>query len=346
MTASKSQRGVHSDGELRVDNGCGLSMTVSPFGARLVELLVPDREGQSDNVTLGFDDTETYRRNVNLYFGATVGRVAGRIAGGEFWREGQRFQLACNEGNNHLHGGCDRSLDRVEWTSQPITTERGPGVLFEYVSPHLEEGYPGQLTVRSEYSLSAQNELWTVLTAVSDASTPVNLTNHTYWSLNGGAPGSILDHELMIAAGDVVSTSDDLIPTGGLDPVAGTPLDFRSPHTIGERLPGNSSQPWPGFDNAYVLDAHDMSDVVASLWDPISGRSMDIMTSEPSLQVYTANRLAHMSGRGGRFYGAGSAICLEPQRRPDAFCKPDLGSIMLPTGAEYRHVSCYRFSVR
>jgi len=341
-----TRQSAESSEEFQVSNGQGLSMTVGSFGARLVELAVPDRDGKLDNVVLGFADAESYRQNVDLYFGATVGRVAGRIARGEFSLDGHHYTLTRNEGANHLHGGPHRGLDRVEWSAQSGSTEHGPGVVFTYTSPHMEEGYPGTLKLRAEYALSDRNELWTVLTAESDAATPVNLTNHSYWTLNGGRPGSILQHELMIAAGRIVSMGPDLIPTGELSSVVATAWDFRRARPLRERLPKDTVEPWPGFDNAYVLDDHDELDIVASLWDPVSGRCMQIRTSEPSLQVYTANRLDDMSGRGGKRYGAGSAICLEPQRMPDAVNQTQFPPITLAAGQVYRHVSCYEFSVR
>lgn len=321
-----------------------LSMTVTPFGARLVELLVPDRRGEIDTVVLGFDDVPQYRANVNTYFGATVGRVCGRISGGTFSLDDRRYQLARNEGVNHLHGGSRRSLDRVTWSAARTTSEHGPGVLFRYVSSSGEEGYPGKLDVEVEYSLSKNNELWNVITAVTDEVTPVNLTNHSYWTLNGGQPGSVLDHELWLRAERVIETGPDLIPTGRLKPVAGTPLDFRRIRQLGQELPERSTEPWPGFDSPYVLDDHGQGDAIAILRDPVNGRTMTLFTSEPSLQVYTANRLGAMVGRWGRRYGAGSSICLEPQRFPDAVNRPEFPSILLEPHQEFRHVSCYQFS--
>jgi aldose 1-epimerase len=333
--------------DLRVSNGHGLSMVLNPFGARIVELRVPDRDGNVDNVVLGFDDLGSYRRHVNLYLGATIGRVANRISGASFQQDGCRYRLASNEGPNHLHGGADRSLDRVIWSAENIVSEYGPGIAFEYLSPHLEEGYPGNLKVRAEYSLSERNELWTAFTAVSDASTPVNLTNHAYWNLGGAGSGSILDHELAIAADHVLATTDDLVPTGVLEAVAGTALDFRRARPIGERLPEAGSQPWPGIDHAFVLNPKPSGfGAVASLRDPASGRTMEILTSEPSFQVYTANRLPAVNGRDGRVYGGGTAICLEPQRLPDSVNRPEFPSVTLTAGQEYRHVTCYRFLLR
>jgi aldose 1-epimerase len=344
---SSSTASVAGGDELRVTNAHGASATFSPFGARLVELCLPDRDGNLDNLVLGFDDEDTYRNNVALYFGATVGRVAGRIAGGSFTLDGQRYDLARNEGRNHLHGGRERSFDRVHWEAERVASNRGAGVAFEYLSPHLEEGYPGNLKARAEYFLSDSNELWTVFTAVADAPTPVNMTNHAYWNLNGAGSESILDHELRIAAGRIVAMDDELLPTGTLEPVADTVRDFRVPRRLGEQLPEDGSEPWPGFDSAYVLDERDAErDVAVSLWDPTSGRAMDVITTEPSIQMYTANRLADMIGRDGRRYRAGNAICLEPQRFPDAVNRPEFPSIVVAAGEQYRHVSCYRFSVR
>lgn len=331
---------------LRVVNAHRASATFSPFGARLVELRVPDRAGALDNVVLGFDDDADYRAHANLYFGATIGRVAGRIAGGAFALGGRRFELARNEGGNALHGGAERAFDRVDWSARSSATEHGPGVVFEYLSPDGEEGYPGNLRVQAEYALSDRNELWTTFRARTDAPTPVNMTSHAYWNLNGAGPRSILDHELSIVAGNTVALDGDLVPTGGLEPVAGTAADFRGARRLGERLPGGD-EPWPGFDAAYVLDRREAAtDAAVTLHDPASGRLMEIVTTEPSIQMYTANRVPEITGRDGRPYRSGNAICLEPQRMPDAVNRPEFESIVVAPGEEYLHVSCYRFSVR
>jgi aldose 1-epimerase len=331
---------------LRIENAGGASATFTTFGARLMELRVPDRDGVLDDVVLGFDDVEDYREHVGLYFGATIGRVAGRIADGAFVQDGRRYQLARNEGDVHLHGGLERSFDKVDWSEERLHGPHGVGVAFEYLSADGEEGYPGELRARSEYWLSDDNELRTVLRAVGDATTPVNLTNHSYWNLAGAGPTPIVDHELMIAAEHLVVMDDALVPTGALDPVAGTAADFRRPRRIGERLPEDTGEPWPGFDSAYALDEHGPDDVVVSLWDPASGRAMDIRTTEPSIQMYTANRVPEIAGRNGRRYRPGNAICLEPQRMPDAVNRPEFDSITVPVGHEYLHVSRYAFHVR
>jgi aldose 1-epimerase len=332
---------AHAAEALEVVNAQGASASFEPYGARLAELRVPDRDGRLDNVVLGFDGAAGYREHAGLYVGATIGRVAGRIAGGAFTLGGRRYELARNEGDAHLHGGAHRSFDRVTWAAERVESERGRGVRFEHHSPDGEEGYPGDLRVSAEYTLSDENDLWTVFRAVADAPTPVNITHHAYWNLAGR--GSVLDHELTIAASEIVAMGEDLVPTGGLETVEGTAHDFRRARRIGQRLPGGA-QPWPGFDAAYVLDAG--SEIAASLRDPGSGRALDIVTTEPSIQMYTANRLPGMTGRGGRRYRAGGAICLEPQRMPDAVNRPEFGSIVVAAGEEYVHMTCYRLRVR
>lgn len=336
---------THLQREIQLTGSDGASAIVSPFGARLVELCVPDREGRLANVVLGFDDTGDYRRHADLYFGATVGRVAGRISRSRFSIDGRSYGLSPNEGTHHVHGGTERSLDRVEWTAEPADTQHGPGVVFSYVSPDGEEGYPGTLSVRVEYVLSDANELWTVLEGTADAPTPVNLTNHSYWNLSGAGAPSVLDHELTVAAERFVAMDRELIPTGALEAVAGTALDFRRPRRVGERLPEPMSEPWPGFDTAFALDEHEPYEESVRLFDPASGRAMDILTTEPSIQVYTANRVPELVGRHGRRYRAGNAICLEPQRMPDAVNRPEFPSIVLMPGDVYRHVTCYRHHV-
>lgn len=333
--------------EFMVSNGQGLSMTVSSFGARLVELRVPDKGGDAGNVVLGFDALESYKRHTNLYLGATIGRVAGRIAGGRFASRGLDLQLLRNEGANHLHGGGSRGFDRVDWSVARSESSRGNGITFEYVSPHLEEGYPGNLHARAEYILSDENELWTVFRAVSDQATPVNLTNHSYWNLAGGST-PVIGHDLTIAAQQVLETGPDLIPTGACKSVAGTPLDYRRPRRIGDRLPGNEGEPWPGLDHTYLLDDHADGNLklAATLHDPESGRHMELLTTEPTLQVYSANRLPNLTGRNGIPFAAGHALCLEPQHVPDSPALPGFPSIVLSPGQEYRHTSCYRFSTR
>ncbi|WP_306926175.1 aldose epimerase family protein [Arthrobacter globiformis] len=332
--------------EITVSNGHGLAMTLSSFGARLVELNLPDRNGLVENVVLGFDGLAPYEQHANLYLGSTIGRVAGRVAGGHFLSGGLDLQLDPNEGDNHLHGGRHRSFDRVEWSVAASHPSLGAGVIFEYVSPHGEEGYPGTLHARAEYALSEDNELRVVLTATCDRTTPVNLTNHTYWNLAGGNV-PITGHQLMIQAHNTLATSADLIPTGSLVPVPGTALDYRQQRRIGDALPEGGGEPWPGLDHTYLLDDSDGSlRRAAILYDPDSGRSVELFTTEPALQVYSANRLPALQGRNGVSFAAGHALCLEPQKVPDSPALPGLPSIVVPAAQEYRHVICYKFRTR
>jgi aldose 1-epimerase len=222
----------------------------------------------------------------------------------------------------------------------------GTGIIFDYASPHLEEGYPGNLHARTEYFLSENNELWILFHAVSDRPTPVNLTHHSYWNLAGGN-SPVIDHHLMIAAPNVLQAGPDLIPTGALVPVADTPLDYRRQRRIGDFLPAQGAEPWPGLDHTYLLEGHDGGlKLAAALHEPGSGRTMELLTTEPALQVYSANKLPALQGRKGCSFAAGHALCLEPQRIPDSPALPGFPSIVLPAGAEYRHTSCYRFSTR
>lgn len=330
--------------EFTVSNGHGLVMTVSSFGARLVELQVPDKGGTPENVVLGLDRMESYKLHTDLYLGATIGRVAGRIAGGRFVSSDLDIQLDQNEGSNHLHGGRSRSFDRVNWSVSESESDGGKSIVFEYASPHLEEGYPGNLYARAEYLLTDTNELWTVFTAECDRATPVNFTNHSYWNLAGGNV-PVTNHHLMIAAQDVLGTGPDLIPTGSLQPVANTALDYRRRRRIADLLPAEGGEPWPGLDHTYVLDTRiDSHQPAAVLHDPASGRTMELLTSEPSLQVYSANRLPMLTGRNGATFAAGHALCLEPQHIPDSPALPQFPSIVLSAGRQYRHSSCYRFS--
>jgi aldose 1-epimerase len=341
---SATPRQAHDAGGIRVSNG-SLSMVLSPFGARLVELQVPDREGRPDNVVLGFDDVAAYRANRDTYFGATVGRVANRISGAAFSLDGQRYDLAANNGRNHLHGGPDRALDRVEWDVEERESEHGPGAAFTYESPHLEEGYPGNLRVRAEYALSDAGELRLELTARTDAPTPVSLTNHTYWNLAGAGSRTVLDHGLRLAAEHVLVVDAELLPTGERQAVAGTALDFRQLRTIGEGLPLPGHGPGAGLDTPYVLDpARPPGAAAATLSHPGTGRVMDVVTSEPSFQVYSAGLLETVTGRGGKTYVVGSGLCLEPQRLPDAVNRPEFPSVVLRPEDEYRQVTVYRFS--
>jgi aldose 1-epimerase len=314
-----------------LSNERGTSIVLSTFGARLVELMFRDREGNVENIVLGYDTEQNYRDNPDWYVGATVGRVAGRLAGARFIGGGLNFPTTPNEGTSHLHGGPNRALDRVEWEAMASTTANT--VVFRYVSPAEEEGYPGTLKITSSYQLTESDELVFELRATTDAATPVNLVNHTYLNLSGGARRSIVDHELMINADSILEADVNLLPRGGVIALSGMAYDFREERRIGNALPENGSEPWPGIDSTYLLAVH--AKPVATLRDPVSGRVLRITTTEPALQVYTGNRIAIETGRSDGQHGPGKGICLEAQRVPDSPQLPGWPTIVIEPGTEY-----------
>lgn len=329
--------------ELR--NARGLKAVLSNHGARLVELWCPDRDGHPADVVLGFDDPLDYERRASLDFGATIGRVANRIAGGRFLLDGEEFQLARNEGCNHLHGGARRSFDQVIWDSR-VLPGRPAAVRFGYVSPHLEEGYPGELRISTTYALTDDDELRIDFLATTDRATPVNLTNHSYWNLHGGGGSTILDHELTVRAEAYTPTDDELIPDGGIVPVAGTALDFRSPQIIGSRIDGLRETPARGYDHNYVLSPHTGLKQAALLHDPCTGRLLEVLTTEPALQVYTGNQLTTVVGKKGAMYPTFGGVCLEPQHFPDSVHHDHFPSVILRPGETYRQTMVFRLSAR
>lgn len=326
---------------VRLANEHGYSVLLSTFGARVVELLAPDRHGTLGSIVLGYDTEEQYRTEPGGYYGATVGRVAGRIAQGRFIGGGLDFALRPNEGSTHLHGGPARALDRVEWSIGNSTDDAS--AVFRYSSPAGEEGYPGQLDIICSYRLTGDDELVLEISASADSATPVNIVNHTYFNLSGDAKGSIVDHELEIHARSILAMDADLLPVGGVRTIVGTPYDFSIARRIGDDLPTDSGEPWPGIDSTYVLDqaAH----LAASLWDPSTGRRLEIRTTEPTLQVYTGNRITPGVGRAGAPLGPGKGICLEAHRVPDSPALPEWPSIVIQPSERYAQRTVWSMSV-
>ena len=242
------------------------------LGATVVELHAPDKQGKTANVVLGFDNVAGYHSADNQYFGCTVGRVCNRIALGKFTLEGVEYQLATNDGKHHLHGGAKRSFDKVIWKAQVKKDAKNPAVVFTYTSPDGEEGYPGALMAQVTYSLSDSNELSIDFQATTDKATPVNMTNHSYFNLSGAGTETVLDHELIIDAKEYTPTTDDLIPTGKLLPVAKTPLDFTKQKRIGSRIEPLLKTGAMGYDHNFVLSKrHAEPSFAARLFDPQSG---------------------------------------------------------------------------
>jgi aldose 1-epimerase len=318
-------------------NANGLIAKVTNYGAIITELHVPDRRGEFRDVVLGFDNLPQYLKK-HPYFGATVGRFANRIAKGRFTLDGQTYTLATNNGPNHLHGGL-KGFDKVVWQAEPQTSA---AVKFTYTSPDGEEGYPGTLAVAVTMTLTDANELRLDYTATTDKATPVNLTNHSYFNLAG--QGDVLSHELMLAADHYTPVDSALIPTGEIKPVKGTPMDFTRPQPIGARFAQLHTQP-VGYDHNYVLNAGGKALALAArVYEPGSGRIMEVQTTQPGVQLYTANFLdGSLTGKRGVVYRQYSAFCLETQHFPDSVNQPKFPSVILRPGQTYHHTTIYKF---
>lgn len=325
-------------------NGSGLEATFSTHGATLTRLLTPDRHGRPGDVVLGFADEADYQtaayHTENPYFGAIVGRYGNRIRAGCFALNGHPYQLATNNGSHHLHGGI-RGFDQVEWAAEIGTSTAGPTLTCRYRSPAGEEGYPGTLLVIVVYTLTATS-LRIAYHATTDAVTIVNLTNHSYFNLAHGHVPDALGHELALLADHYLPVDGTLIPTGELAPVAHTPRDFRRLHPIGQRLadvPG-------GYDHTWVLGAPGFRQA-ASVYEPTTGRTLEVWTDQPGLQFYTGNFLTgRLTGHGGVRYGQHYGFCLETQHFPDSPNQPAFPSTVLRPGQVYESVTEYRFGTR
>jgi aldose 1-epimerase len=322
-----------------------ITAKVMTYGAILTELIVPDRTGKPAYVVLGFDTLEGYLAG-HPYFGATVGRVANRVAGGKFTLDGKEYKLAVNNGPNSLHGGL-KAFDKVVWKAEDISGPAGAAVKFTYKSPDGEEGYPGNLDVAVTYTVTDQNEVKIDYKATTDKATPVVLTNHSYFNLAGPASGTILDHELMIDAENYTPGDETMIPTGSIAPVKGTPLDFTTSTAIGARIAQIKGDPG-GYDNNYVLDSDaKLPNVAARAYDPKTGRVMEVLTTEPGVQFYTGNFLdGKTKGRGGVVYKKNQAFCLETQHYPDSVHHANFPSTILEPGKTYTQTTIYKFSAK
>jgi aldose 1-epimerase len=344
--AAKIAWGATPDGEpvelYTLANAGGSEVRISTYGATLVSLTVPDRTGTIGNVVAGFDSLQGYLRP-SPYFGATVGRYANRIGDGRFSLNGAEYVLARNNGENHLHGGV-RGFDKRVWSAKALSRQ---SLELTYLSEDGEEGYPGNLSVTVVYTLTDDNELRIKYSAATDKTTVVNLTHHSYFNLAGD--GDILAHELVINADRFTPVDATLIPTGELRDVAGTPFDFRSATAIGERIEQQDEQLLlgGGYDHNYVLNRSGSGlESAATVRDPKSGRVMEVLTTEPGMQLYTGNFLDGTLESGGRVFTRRSAFCLETQHFPDSPNKPEFPSTILEPGGEYRSTTVYRFSTR
>jgi aldose 1-epimerase len=325
----------------------GLEVDVMDLGATVVAVRMPDRAGKLGDVALGFDDVAGYQSAANQYFGCTTGRVCNRIANGTFALDGYTYHLATNNGPHHLHGGAVRSLDKVWWQGEALAGQAA--VRCRYRSPDGEEGYPGNLDVQVTFTLLAAasggaSELRIDYEARTDRSTPINLTNHTYWNLAGAGAPTVLDHTLRVDAEQFTESDATLIPTGRLLPVEGTPLNFRRAGPLGARVGPLLATPAGGYDHNYVLAGADLR-TVARLAHPESGRWLEVATTEPGLQLYTGNFLDGQRGRGGASYARHAAVCLETQHFPDSVNRPTFPSTILEPGDTFASTTIYRLGL-
>ena len=322
-------------------NANGATVTITNYGGIVTSLTAPDKDGNFADVVLGFDTLEPYLER-HPYFGATIGRYGNRIAFGKFTLDGTEYTLAANNDANHLHGGND-GFDRVVWHAEEATRDDAVGLKLHYLSKDMEEGYPGNLDVHVEYWLTNDNALECNFKATTDKATPINLTHHGYFNLTG-MKDTILGHEMMISAGRYTPVDEGLIPTGELASVEGTPMDFRTATAIGARIASVTG----GYDHNYVLDGADGSlKKQVEVYEPTTGRVLEVLTTEPGVQFYTGNFLdGTNTGKGGTVYQKNYGFCLEPQHYPDSPNQPDFPSAILRPGETYTHQTVYKFSAR
>ena len=326
-------------------NANGVEVVLSSLGAAIHSLRTLDREGRPADVVLGFDTVEEWIANPRS-FGVIVGRYANRIAGGRFTLDGTTYTLATNNGPNHLHGG-RRGFDKVVWRAEPLAEADGDAVRFTYVSADGEEGYPGTLTTSVVYTLTADNELRLDYTATTDKATVVNFSNHAYFNLAGA--GTVLAHELQINADRYTPVTTTLIPTGDLAPVEGTPFDFRQATAIGARIAADHPQIriGGGYDHNFVLNGTPGElRLAARAFDPSSGRTLEVQTTEPGVQLYSANFATPVSGRGGVLYPRHAGFCLETQHFPDSPNHASFPSTVLRPGETFESTTVFRFGVQ
>ncbi len=324
-------------------NPGGIEVSVMTYGATLVSVKAPDRDGKLDTVTLYLDTFEDYLKGHPL-FGSVVGRYANRIANARFTIDEKEYKLTANSGRHHIHGGGEGALHRVLWTDSGSWDPATQPVRLSYRSPDGQDGYPGNLDVQVMYFLTPDNQLGMEYTATTDKPTHVNLTNHAYWNLAGAGSGDALGHILQIPADQYVEPDKDMIPTGKLLSVEGTPLDFRQPKTIGERIQQIDIK---NYDHCYVLKPQgDEPTLAARIIEPKSGRVMEVSTTQPGVQLYTARHLSDRLKAGGKAYGPYHALCLETQHYPDSPNKPQFPSTLLRPGQEYRQVTIHKFTVQ
>ena len=329
-------------------NARGAEATITNYGGIVVTLLMPDKSGKMADVVLGYDTLQGYI-DKTPYFGCLVGRYGNRIGGATFALDGKTYTLAKNDGPNSLHGGV-KGFDKVVWTGRPVDSKDGAALELTYLSKDGDEGFPGNLKVTAIYTLTNNNELKLDFHATTDKPTVCNLTHHSYFNLRGQGDGDILSHELVINAARITPIDKTLITTGEYMPVEGTPFDFRKPTAIGARINENNTQLQygPGYDHNWVVDKPaGQLGIQATVYEPTTGRVLEVLSDEPGVQFYSGNFLdGTIKGKGGVVYQQRTGFCLEPQHYPDSPNKPQFPSVVLRTGETYQNTIIYRFSVR
>ena len=325
-------------------NPNGIEARIISYGGIIVSMKTPDRDGKSGDVVLGFDKLDGYTKE-HPYFGAIIGRYGNRIGAGKFMLDGVEHKLAVKNGSNHMHGGV-KGFDTVVWKIEETKAAGDDAILkLGYLSKDGEEGYPGNLKCTVTYTLTAGNELKMRYEATTDKATVLNLTNHSYWNLAGQGTGDILGHELMLNADRYTPVDEGLIPTGELKSVKDTPMDFTKAMTIGSRI---KQVDIGGYDHNFVLNGETgQMKLCANVYEPVSGRVMEIRTTEPGVQFYTGNFLdGTLTGKGGKVYQKHYAFCLETQHFPDSPNKPDFPSVVLKPGEKYDITTVHKFSTK
>jgi aldose 1-epimerase len=349
LTMKKESFGKTNDGQevylYTLTNQNGVTAKITNYGGIVTSLVTPDKNGQMGDVVLGFDAVSGYQSEAYMksmpYFGAIIGRYGNRIAKGRFSLDGKEYTLATNNGENHLHGGI-KGFDKVVWTAEELPQQNA--LKLTYVSKDGEEGYPGNLTTTVIYTLTENNELKIDYEASTDKATPVNLTNHSYFNLAAGKAEDALDHILMLNADKFTVVDAALIPTGENRNVKGTPMDFTTPVAIGARI----AQVEGGYDHNYVLtDTSSTLKLAATVYEPLTGRFMEVHTTEPGVQFYSGNFLdASLTGKGNIAYRKHYGFCLETQHFPDSPNQPNFPSTILRPGEKYAQTTVYKFSAK
>eukprot|EP00242_Pyramimonas_sp_CCMP2087_P012194 CAMPEP_0198212084 /NCGR_PEP_ID=MMETSP1445-20131203/25514_1 /TAXON_ID=36898 /ORGANISM="Pyramimonas sp., Strain CCMP2087" /LENGTH=398 /DNA_ID=CAMNT_0043886463 /DNA_START=114 /DNA_END=1313 /DNA_ORIENTATION=+ len=362
---------IPNDANIYVLEGGGLEVHISAFGATITKLYAPDRDGKKDDIVLGFESLEPYTEGKSPYFGCIVGRVANRIANALFSLDGKEYNLKANNGPNTLHGGLV-GWDKVWWDAEYVDHPEGKALRLTYTSPDGEEGFPGTVRATVTYRLTTsgvssrmsmgsrgnelppeQPSLVTEMEATTDQATPISMAQHTYWNLGGHHSGTVLDHVLRLVATAYTPVDANLIPTGEIIPTAGTPFDFANRHKIGALIRSTGDADTYGYDHNYVLSAPKKSKgsngtrLAASVFEPITGRAMDVLTDAPGVQFYTGNFLdGSIEGKNGVQYEKHAGFCLETQGFPNAINNARFPNVVVRPGETYRHTIVHRFYTR